>query len=336
MKKVILLFLLTPLGNMLYAQQTVTIEKGCAFFDSTSARSIVVSNAVSPEISQVIDKIMRVTGLPKRFIVFEAPIGNAIATKIGDKEVIVVDPEFIRGFQKKAADSLAVYFILAHEIAHHYKDHLDHPNVQSVWWDELAADEFAGRVIKKLNFTIATPWNLMVSMPVTGEHASHPSPVARIKSAINGFCDGYYEEVREDIAQSKSADAAGIAKLSQDLERYLNRHTYNKASWERNIRYRVVDRKIIKIYESAVGDGYRERKDTIDINKITKVYSRWHDPGEIAFDCGKQTWIETFHSAKAAKTLKPGWYFDNDTTLEDDYDMLIYLQYYIAKLQGVR
>ena len=146
-------------------------------------------------------------------------------------------------------------------------------------------------------------------------------------------------------------DLKKMLSLENQLEQFLNTNIYNKEYWERNIKYIVRNRKILKEYETKFYDGkdqanFRKAETTIDIKSISKIYLRWHDPGEIAFETSTIKYenlfneansatvnIETLQGRDASKRLNPSFYFDDEVTISDDLKILLNISNLIGTIQ---
>jgi len=327
------------LTQTLNAQQQITIEKGCTYYGETGKKQLYVKECKNIKVIKIIDDILSTISLQKNFDIYEANVENAIATNYNNHRLIIIDPTFLTDIETLTKDKYTSYLIIAHEIGHHLNAHIDKPSTSSPFWDELEADHFAGAALQKLGIlpnTINNVINLIA--PEFNPDDTHPEWQARMKAAINGYCQSAFVEIKRNIPLTQKFDLNKILTEEKQLEQFLNSNIYNKADWERNIKYRVINRKIFKDFEinrKAWNETphFEKAKDTTDIINLTKLYLRWHDPGEVAFEMPDDTKIETLQNKEAAKQLNPNWYFDNELTITDDLNILLKLSTFIAKIQ---
>jgi len=327
------------LTQTLNAQQQITIEKGCSYYGETGKKQLYVTDCKNTKVLKIIDDILSTISLQKNFEIYEASVKNAIATNYNNHRLIIIDPTFLTSIETLTKDKYTSYLIIAHEIGHHLNAHIDKPSTLSPFWDELEADHFAGAALQKLGIqpnTINNVINLIA--PQFNPDDTHPEWQARMKAAINGYCQSASVEIKRSISLSQKQDASKIQTEEKLLEQFLNSNIYNKSDWERNIKYKVANRKIFKEYEINLYDrkeqtSFKKAKDTTDIINVTKLYLRWHDPGEVAFETPNDMKIETIQNKEAAKQLNRSWYFDNELTITDDFNILLKLSTFIAKIQ---
>ncbi len=313
----------------------MTIEKGCSYYGETGDANLYVKECKDLRVFKIIDDILSAFSLHQNFEIYEANIENAIATNYNNRRLIIIDPVFLSDIEAFTKDKYTSYLIIAHEIGHHLNAHIDNPSKSSPFWDELEADHFAGAALQKLGIqpiTINHVINLIAPQFNTSD--THPEWQARMKAAINGYCQSAFVEIKKSIPINQKYDINKILIEEKKLELFLNSNIYTKADWERNIKYKVMNRKIFKDYEINLKDWnetpkFEKATDTIEIANLTNLYLRWHDPGEVGFD----DHIETLQSKDAAKQLNPNWYFDNEFTITDDFNILLKLSTFLAKIQ---
>ncbi len=318
---------------------SIAIEKGCSFYGEQESTEIYVRDCRNSKFLTIINDILSTASLQRNFEIYEANIQNAVATIIENKRLIIIDPEFLQSIENTSKDKYTSYLILAHEIGHHLNGHIDKPSNASPFWDELEADHFAGAALQKMGIlprTINNVTNLIA--PQMSNSKTHPEWQARMKAAINGYCQSAYVETKRNIPLHQKFDLNKILTEEKQLEQLLNNNIYNKADWVRNIKYRVISRKIIKEYETNFYDekeqtSFKKAKDTIDLKEVSKIYLRWHDPGGIAFETETDMKIETLQNKDASKRLNPNWYFDDEVTVSDDLDILLKISVLVARIQ---
>lgn len=341
------------LGLQAITQRTIIIEKGCYFYKSVLSNKLQVHSFDNPIVEKIIDQILESAGIKKNFDLFESEIGTALVTKTGNSLALVVDSDFLTAVESNSQSHYTSYFILAHEIGHLYHDHIDHPDPRSRFWDELQADDFAGRIIQKLRIPVITFNNVLnfVSSNFDYSH-SHPEWQGRMKAAINGYFQIVFDSIKLKTLQEKNITLATIQKEEKELEVYLNNKNYHKGSWAKNIGYRVINRKIIESYDYYKNDTskvFEKRKDTIDLLNVKRIYLRWHDPGEIAFDWSEKPFefdyhklsILTLQSKEVISFLSQpigdsglSSYYDDEVTMNDNIQLMAKIISFVARIQG--
>lgn len=318
------------------AQKLLTIEKGCSFYGEVESEQINVKECTNVKVLKIINDVLSTVSLQENFKVYEANIGNAIATRIGNERLLIVDPSFLNEIEVYSKDKFTSYLIIAHEIGHHLNNHIEKPSDASPWWDELEADYFAGSTLQKLGIPPSTIGNVInLIAPRMSNSKTHPEWQARMKATINGYCQSVFIEEKQKINSSQKINDNLKIQEEKVLETVLNSNIYNKADWERNIKYKVANNKIIKEYETNLNnnEGFRKEKYTLNINDISKIYLRWHDPGEIAFETPNDTKIETLQGKVAVQRLNPNAYFDDETTIKNDFNIILAICKSVARLQ---
>jgi hypothetical protein len=323
------------------AQKMITIKNGCSYNGEVKNKQVFVRECKNQKILNIINSILSTISIQKNFDIYEADIENALATKFDNQRLIIVDPEFLDIIEEITGDKYASYLIIAHEIGHHLNAHIDKPSSLSPFWDELESDHFAGGTLQKLGIlpvTIKNVTNLIAPQMSTSK--THPEWQARMKAAINGYCQSAFVETKKNIITGNKSNYYKIVDEEAKLEQVLNYNIYNKAHWLKNIRYKVSNKVIYKEYETSLYNGrdqsaYKMEKYNININSITKIFLRWHDPGEVEIETLVGSKIETLQNANLVPGLKPFHYFDNEDTITDDLNLMVKITTSIAKIQAL-
>lgn len=351
MKKIIFIFFPLLILFKANAQHTISLDYyGCFFIGEPERKSVSINYYQDKEVLKIIDDILSSVSKIKNFEIYQSGINNVIASKFQNQNILIIDPKFLEEIEKKTNDKNAKYFIIAHEIGHHLK-YYSNGSPPSLWWEELDADEFAGSVFQKLKMPIITFKNIFdLIAPQQSNSQVHPEWQARMKAAINGYCQSYFQELKHKNIGTEKIDSVKIKESESELEKLLNENIYEKSIYDRNIKYKVLKGKMYKEYQHSflqddgeVSDNYKDTSDVVEIRKIRKIFLRWHDPGEIAFECLplKNTWeeanslvhIETLQNKKTADRLNINSYFDDEATIADDFVLLMKCYELIAKLQ---
>lgn len=334
-----LFFLFTSLSYNASAQKLITIKSGCSYNGDVKNKQIYIRECKNTRILKIINDILSSISIQRNFDIYEANIQNAVATKYDNHRLIIIDPEFLNIIEEITHDKFASYLIIAHEIGHHLNAHIDKPSTLSPYWDELESDHFAGAALQKMGILPSTINNVTsLIAPQMTSSKTHPEWQARMKAAINGYCQSVFIETKRNLTLNERYDRLKISYEEKKLEQILNYNIYNKADWQKNIKYKVLDKKIFKEFETNNYNGknqpvFRKEKYVITINDITKVFLRWHDPGEIEFETLTSSHIETIQNSKVASKLKPHQYFDNEDTINDDFNLMISIITSIGNIQ---
>jgi hypothetical protein len=335
---ILLLFSFILTGIHSKAQKSIYINNGCSFYNEVKNKQVFVKECDDIKILTIISEILTSVSLKQNFVIYEANVENAIATNYNNERLIIIDPRFLEKIEKFSNDKYVSYLIIAHEIGHHLNAHTEKNNNQAPIWDELEADHFAGSIIHKLGIDYKTFNNVYkLIAPQKGDIGdTHPEWQARMKASINGYCESAFFELKRTIKNDFKVDALAIVKEEKKLESLLNSKIYNKSYWERNISYKVTNGKIIRNYETSIDDTenkiFKKEKEIIIIKDISRVYLRWHDPGEICFDADDSYWWD-IQSKEVTNRLNPNWYFDDEVTILDDFKILLSLNESIARIQ---
>jgi hypothetical protein len=269
-----------------------------------------------------------------------------VATIIDNERIIVVGINFLDSIEKITRDKYTTYFILAHEIGHHLNSHIANNKYGKHFWSELEADNFAGAITYKLGIPSKTMYNVVSfisdEMPKSSEfnvETTHPEWQARIKAAINGYCKSGYIDTKRKIYDKHQITPTIILNEEKQLEAILNNNIYQRDDFERNVKFKVKNKVIIKTYETNFYDNkenslFIKKENTIEIKDISNINLMWHDPGLISFsDLNGNSCSWALQGKEAQKELNPKLYFDNTKTVFDDLLILNKIYNSIGKIQ---
>lgn len=346
MKQLLLLLgFFTLLFTKLYAQENLKNVKGCAFYNDVEHSSIFVTKCTNKEILKIINDILSAISNKSNFEVFEANIQNAIATKYLGRNLIIIDPQFFNQLKQKFGNNETLYFIIAHEIGHHLKNHLEKPSKIHPMWDEIEADNFAGFTMRKLKLDPSTFFDIidLIAPTFPPLESTHPSWQARMKASINGYMNSFLIETKKGINIPKSASITEVRSQQRlqeiELENLLISKIYNKFKTKKNFQIKVNNGLIYRSYlnQESEGSEFKLKNDTINIGKVSEIYLLWDDPGEICFREGKKETFYFLQDPTIAKQLDKdwGWYIDFTESIQDDFQILMNLCGRIANIQGM-
>ena len=181
MKK-LLLFLFLSGTAMLAAAQSVN---QCGYIiPPTSLRSNFASVY---EASSYLNNMLDHINWEENFQVRERNgINNAYATIIGNQRYIVYDNRFLESLDQYAGTKWASISVLAHEMGHHYHNHVVHGSGSSLP-KELEADFFSGFVMAKMGASLEQAKAAMSQIASPRASASHPGKADRLNAIANGW-----------------------------------------------------------------------------------------------------------------------------------------------------
>ncbi len=113
-------------------------------------------------------------------------INNAYATIVGNKRYIVYDNNFLENLDEYAGTKAASLSVLAHEMGHHYRNHvLDSRG--STPPKEIEADYFSGYVMAKMGVSLQESKAAMERIASPQASSSHPGRVDRLAAIERGW-----------------------------------------------------------------------------------------------------------------------------------------------------
>ncbi len=184
------MLMLPVLADGARAQEVKTIKlgkgKGSAysFHGLTNGRLRTFSSDAEAE--GVVKQVLAGMGLPLRFEVRAAAVGNAAAiVEANGKRSILYNTIFMDEIQARTGRYWSLISIMAHEIGHHLAFHLDE-NIED-HEAELEADYFSGYILAKMGATMNDA--LAAMRELAGEEATktHPGKKERLQAIAAGF-----------------------------------------------------------------------------------------------------------------------------------------------------
>lgn len=113
-------------------------------------------------------------------------INNAYATIVRNKRYIIYDNDFLENLDNYAGTKWASISVLAHEMGHHYKNHLVDQG-GSTPPKEIEADYFSGYVMAKMGASLYEAKAAMEKIAATRGSTTHPAKADRLRSIGNGW-----------------------------------------------------------------------------------------------------------------------------------------------------
>lgn len=176
------------------AQQIALRLQACAYDGSPiTVRGETLSPPADGACVDLIDRIMRFTGLPQNFNVVEAPVPNAAALILVDddktpRRVIAFNRSFLGMVGRATGDNpWAPISIMAHEIGHHLSGHTlmaggSQPPI------ELEADKFSGFVLYRMGASLSDAQHAMSALvPADLRSSTHPGRSVRLDAIGQGW-----------------------------------------------------------------------------------------------------------------------------------------------------
>ncbi len=113
-------------------------------------------------------------------------INNAYATILQNKRWIIYDNDFLENIDSYAATKWASISILAHEMGHHYYNHVVSGKGSTIP-TEIEADGFSGYMMNKLGATLNQSVAAMKTIATDKASSTHPAKADRIASITKGW-----------------------------------------------------------------------------------------------------------------------------------------------------
>jgi len=175
------------------AQQVKTLQigknKGTAssFHGQTNGR--LRTFASDDEARGVVKRILASMGLPLRFEVRAAAVGNAAAILQPDgSRLILYNTLFIDEIRARTGRYWSLISIMAHEIGHHLAFHLA-KNIED-HEAELEADYFSGYILAKMGASKDDALSAMNELAAEEATKTHPAKVERLQAIAAGWKNG--------------------------------------------------------------------------------------------------------------------------------------------------
>ena len=139
-----------------------------------------------PDVREMLQEIIDVTGLQTDFELEEANVLNIEASVSHRKRYILYNPTYITTLNKLTKNKWAVMTLLAHEVGHHLNGHTIRKGGSTPEL-ELEADEFAGFILHKLGATLEQSQSVMNYIATDKESHSHPARNSRLSAIEKGW-----------------------------------------------------------------------------------------------------------------------------------------------------
>ncbi|MBP6430183.1 MAG: M48 family metalloprotease [Ferruginibacter sp.] len=139
------------------------------------------------EAADIVKEMIDTIKYKQNFRIKEQPnIQNAYATVINQVRWIIYDNEFLESLDSYASTKWASISVLAHEIGHHYYNHVI-KNQGSTIPSEIEADKFSGYVMQRLGATVEQAKAAMEKIGTDRASTTHPAKKDRLTAITAGW-----------------------------------------------------------------------------------------------------------------------------------------------------
>ena len=204
-------------------------------------------------------------------------INNAYATIINNKRYIVYDNNFLENLDAYAGTKWASISVLAHEMGHHYRNHVIDAR-GSTPPKEIEADYFSGYVMSKLGSSLNEARAAMNQIASPQGNASHPGKNERLDAITKGW--NYAQGLTNTVPGSMPAPAPQPAPQPQQNPP----PAADDASW---------------IYLSLYGNNEMTVFLSDDGKKYSEVPLNTTQPFVFKFDIYNYGWLRLMNNANA-------------------------------------
>jgi len=204
-------------------------------------------------------------------------INNAYATIISNKRYIVYDNNFLENLDDYAGTRWASVSVLAHEMGHHYRNHVVDSR-GSTPPKELEADYFSGYVMEKLGATLEEAKAAMNRIASPQASSTHPAKADRLNSIERGW----------NYAKGLTGTTPPVNPPPAPQPQQNPPPATNDASW---------------IYLSLYGNSEMTVYLSDDGKKFTEVPLNTTQPFVFKFEIYNYGWMK-FNNSSGAKTYR--------------------------------
>ena len=254
------------------------VKSGCLYNPGEQFNSIKIFKPINTKYLKIAQEIILSRGVKKDVQFYEADINNALATIVNGKMIIIYDTTFLNMTEKLTNNKGGATMVLAHEIGHLLNIHSLAPSASSPWWDELDADYFVGLIVLAKKIPIESIYALYDLFPTMSDSKSHPEWQARIKTTINGYCNGILSNQINSTSRS-SDPITRLKQLQHQLSLLLNQSKLD-VDYDVTIAFSVSNSVITRAYKNEQGEIFKEELPISDVSSIELLP---HDVGTISF-----------------------------------------------------
>ena len=183
MLKNTILFSVTLLLSFNFAKaQKIT---GCGY--KVPPRSLTTKFQSVYEVKEVVNSMLENIQWKENFYLRQQNgIQNAYATISGGQRFIVYDNNFLEDIDEYAKTKWASVSIMAHEMGHHFYNHVV-SNQGSTVPSEIEADAFSGYMLQKEGATLMQALSAMNAIGTDKQTQTHPAKYDRLNAITRGY-----------------------------------------------------------------------------------------------------------------------------------------------------
>ena len=139
------------------------------------------------EASDIVNTMLDTIKWKENFVLKEQNgINNAYATIVRNQRYIVYDNDFLENIDAYAATKWASISIMAHEMGHHYYNHVVSAQGSTIT-KEIEADAFSGYVMNRMGATLAQSEAAMLKIASDKASQTHPGKQDRLAAITRGW-----------------------------------------------------------------------------------------------------------------------------------------------------
>jgi hypothetical protein len=216
----ILLFFLV--SNAVLSQEnnteetTLESEQYCSYFAESDPKSKLVTSHSNKNSEDVIDQIVKYTGINKNFsLKSSTDIDNARAVIRGEIRYIIFNLKFINRLKKKANNDWVVASVMAHELGHHLQGHTLGSSGSRAEL-ELEADRYSGFILQKMGASLVDAQSAMASDGASEATITHPAKNDRLTAISNGWYLAQELDIPKSHGKKPDKDHLAIKEFTED------------------------------------------------------------------------------------------------------------------------
>ncbi len=206
--KLILLAIILSSTNQLIAQRV----NGCGYI--IPPKSFVSKFKSVYEARDIVKSMLDTIKWKENFSLREQNgINNAYATIIQNKRWIIYDNDFLENLDSHAATKWASISVMAHEMGHHYKDHVVSGKGSTIP-TEIEADAFSGYIMNKLGATLEQSVAAMKTIATDRASSTHPAKTDRVNAITKGWNQAKNEAAANTGGGSTTTSTTGTGNTN--------------------------------------------------------------------------------------------------------------------------
>ncbi len=168
--------------------QTIFQRDGyCSYIGENNPKNNLKVDEANSESIDVVDLILRFTGIKKNFTINESKdVPNAEASIKGEKRYVIFNQNFLDLLSESANNNWATASIMAHELGHHLQGHTLGSGGSSPIL-ELEADKYSGFILQKMGASLEDAISAIRTVASEKGSMTHPGKATRISAITNGW-----------------------------------------------------------------------------------------------------------------------------------------------------